>query len=370
MTNEKTWGNNILRNYEHVFVRTKKEVIIINSKKLAELTGFSRSTISKVVNGYPDISENTRKKVLEAIEKYKYFPNKSAQKLVGKKSNIIGLLVYTGKSSENSKEHKKIEESLYYSELISKIVDTAGSLGYFVLVSYIDNNGATWEEIFSNGVIDGAIVITGGKKYKDIEYLINTQNNIVLLDYERDIKKNNIVSINSNHFLGGYEATKFLLDKGHKKILHLTGDLKRKSVLDRAKGYKKCLEDNNLVENKIIHGDFSVKSGYEMVKKYIEKNNNFDFTGIFAGNDYIAYGAMEALREYKYNIPKDVSIIGYDNMEICNYTFPKMTSIKHLDDDISENAIKKLINMLNGKEENISTSKIKIIERKSVTKVN
>lgn len=347
----------------------KKGGGFMNSKKLAELTGFSRSTISKVVNGYSDISEETRKKVLAAIEKYRYFPNKSAQKLAGKKSNIIGLLVYTGQSSDDDKKHKKILESLYYSELISKIVDAAGNRGYFVLVSYIDKNGATWEEIFSNGVIDGAVVITGGKGYKEIELLVQSRNTIVLLDYEKDIETVNAISINPSHFQGGYTATKHLIEKGHRRILHLTGEIRRKTSIERAKGYKKCLRDYKINESHIISGKFSKENAFRIIDRYIEKNKKFDYTGVFAGNDYIAFGVIEALKKHGINVPQDVSVVGYDNMELCNYSTPRITSINHLDKNIAEKAIDSLIKMIDGKRQRKKKSCIKIIERESVKNI-
>ena len=95
----------------------------INSKIIAQLAGVSRSTVSRVINNYPDISPETKEKVLKVIEENGYYPNLSAKKLAGKKSGIIGLFVYTGKSSTNEKNYKKISESLYYSELISKIIE-------------------------------------------------------------------------------------------------------------------------------------------------------------------------------------------------------------------------------------------------------
>ncbi|MDY4005420.1 MAG: LacI family DNA-binding transcriptional regulator, partial [Fusobacterium varium] len=201
----------------------------INSKIIAQLAGVSRSTVSRVINNYPDISPETKEKVLKVIEENGYYPNLSAKKLAGKKSGIIGLFVYTGKSSTNEKNYKKISESLYYSELISKIIDAAENLGYLVLVSYINKKGTTWEKIFANGIIDGALVISGGKKFKEIENLINSKNKIVLLDYEKNVSNTTVSAINPNHFEGGYKATQYLIENGHRNILHLTGEIKRKT---------------------------------------------------------------------------------------------------------------------------------------------
>ena len=338
----------------------------INSKIIAQLAGVSRSTVSRVINNYPDISPETKEKVLKVIEENGYYPNLSAQKLAGKKSGIIGLLVYTGKSSTNEKNYKKISESLYYSELISKIIDAAENLGYLVLVSYINKKGTTWEKIFANGIIDGALVISGGKKFKEIENLINSKNKIVLLDYEKNIANSTVSVINPNHFEGGYKATQYLIENGHENILHLTGEIRRKTSIKRARGYLKCLKDNNIEKQKIISGKFTQESSYKIIDEYIKKNKAFDYTAIFAGNDYIALGAMRALAKHGIDVPKKVSIIGYDNMELCEYTTPKITSINHLDDFIAEKALVKLMNILKGEQGVIENTEIRVIERGSV----
>lgn len=349
-----------------MLVKLGDDNIKINSKKIAQLAGVSRSTVSRVINNYSDISIETREKVLEVIKENGYYPNLSAKKLAGKKSGIIGLLVYTGKSSFNKKEYKKISESLYYSELISKIIDAAEEVGDLVLVSYINKEGTTWEKIFANGIIDGAIVISGGKKFKEIENLIVSDNKIVLLDYEKNIATKTVATINPDHFQGGYLATEYLLKKGYKKILHLTGEIKRKTSIKRARGYLKCLEVNGIKVSKVIGGKFTEKSSYKIINDYIKKNKKFEFDGIFAGNDYIALGSLRALSEHKIRVPEDVAIIGYDNMELCEYTTPKITSIKHLDDYVAKKALKKLMELLNGERGNIEMTKIEIVERESV----
>lgn len=341
----------------------------MNSKIIAELAGVSRSTVSKVLNNYPDISYETKNKILKIIEEQEYYPNLSAQKLAGKKAQIIGLLVYTGKSSKNEELPKKISDSFYYSNLISQIIDIAEKLGYLVLVSYISSKKSNWKKIFENGLIDGAIVISGGKKINEINELINSKYKIVLVDYEKEILSKNISTINSNHFKGGYLATEYLLKKGHKKVLHITGEIKRKVSIERARGYLQALKDNDIVYKKIIFGKYNEDSAYELIENEV-KNNNLDFTAIFAGNDYIAYGIIKALEKYSIEVPRDISIIGYDNMKLCNYTKPKISTIDHLGENIAENAINNLINILNQENGGVQNeTSIRIIERESVAEI-
>lgn len=340
----------------------------MDSKLIAKLAGVSRSTVSKVLNNYSDISEGTRKKVLRVIEDNEYYPNFSAQKLAGKNSPVIGLLVYTGKSSKNGDLPKKISESFYYSDLISEIIDTAENLGYLVLVSYISSKRANWKKVFETGMIDAAIVISGGKKINEIENLVKSKYKLVLIDYEEEIATKYILTMNSNHFKGGYLATKYLIEKGCKNILHLSGEIKRRTSIQRARGYLKALEDFNLANKEIIFGKYDEEVAYELIEKNIQKKGKFIYDAVFAGNDYIAYGVIKALEKTGLKIPEQVSIIGYDNMKICDYTSPKITSINHLGNNIAEKALKNLIDILNNKEGGIKETDVEIVKRESVKK--
>lgn len=341
----------------------------VDSKLIAKLAGVSRSTVSKVLNGYSDISEVTKEKILKIIRENGYYPNMSAQILAGKNSGIIGLLVYTGKSSKNLNERKKLTESLYYSQLISEIIDEAENLGYLVLISYISNKKNDWKKIFENGVIDGAIVISGGKKIEEINELIQSNYKIVLLDYEKTVFNNFITTIKADHFYGGYKATEYLIQNGHKNILHLTGEIKRKITIQRARGYLECLKNNNINTSKILVAKYDQKVAYNVINTHIKSNKGFKYTAIFAGNDYIALGAIRALNDNKINVPNDVSVIGYDNMELCEYTTPRITSVNHLGEEIAKKALIELINILNGKKGGEEKVKLSILERESVLKI-
>lgn len=341
----------------------------MNSKLIAELAGVSRSTVSKVINNYSDVSKETRDRILKIIKEYEYYPNLSAQKLAGKKSQIIGLLVYTGKSAKNQELPKKISDSFYYSELISQIIDMAENLGYVVLVSYISSKLSNWKKVFENGLIDGAIVIAGGKKIKEVNYFNDLKYKAVLVDYEKEISSSYITSIKSDHFKGGYLATDYLLKKGHHKILHLSGEIKRKTSIARARGYLECLKNNNIRYKKIIFGNYDEESAFNIIEKEIKKNKILEYSAIFAGNDYIAYGIIKALEKYNKKVPDDISIIGYDDMKLCEYTKPRITSVNHLGANIAEKAISNLIKILNKEKGGVERTEIKIIERESVKEI-
>lgn len=339
----------------------------MNSSVIAKLAGVSRSTVSRVINNYPDISKETREKVLKIIKENNYYPNLPAQKLAGKKTGVIGLLIYTGEIKKGG-NYKKVSDSLYYSELVTKIIDASENVGYSVLVSYINKKSSNWKKIFANGIIDGAIIISGGKKYKEINDLVKLENKIVLLDYEDYISNENTSTVNPNNFEGGYKATEYLVKNNHKNILHIMGDLKRKMSINRARGYQACLKDNGIETSKIIAGEFSEQSGYKIVTDYLKNNESFDFTAVFAGNDYIALGAIKALQDNGIKVPEDVSVIGFDNMLLGEYTSPTITSVNHLDKQIAEKSLNKLISLINGEPGTKEITCIEIVEKNSVSK--
>ncbi|AYZ74140.1 LacI family transcriptional regulator [Fusobacterium necrophorum] len=338
----------------------------IDSKWIAKLSGVSRSTVSRVINDYPDISPATKEKVWKVIKENGYYPNISAQKLAGKKTNIIGLLVYTGKSSTDKNKRKRISESLYYSELISEIIDEAENLGYVVLVSYLSPESSDWRKIFQNELIEGAIVLAGGKKIGQISELILSSYKILLLDYEKMISNERVGTMKANHVLGGYKATEYLIQRGHHRILHITGEIKRKISIQRARGYLECLGHYGIETHEILYSQFDQEKAYCTLRNYIKEKKGFYFTAIFAGNDYIALGVMKALQEHHLKVPEDVSIIAYDNMDLCKYTTPKITSVDHLGENIAKKALLSLIDIIHGKKGGEEETEILIRERESV----
>lgn len=304
----------------------------MNSSEIAKLAGVSRSTVSRVINNYPNVPEETREKVLKVIKEYDYVPHASARMLAGSKNRVIGLFIIDMMHKESSMKHR-ITKSPYFLEFTSSVIETASEMGYTVLVHIIHNEEGyeKIKECYYNKTISGGIFIGQNDGDEYIKAIIEKGYKVVLVDQSINVDDpiyNKCMIVNADNFNGAYNATKYLIDKNHTQIAHITGETTKLSSNDRVRGYKKALEDAGIPVNKnlIVNSEFVEKGGYDAVKKLFSKD--IKFTAIFASNDKIAFGAIKAIREEGLKVPDDVSIIGFDDIESTKYFNPPLTSIR------------------------------------------
>lgn len=328
---------------------------MITLKEIGKLAGVSSATVSKVINGKDEnISEPTRARVLEIVEREGYVLNGIAKSLKMRKTKTIGIIVPD-------------VMNLFFSELARSIEDEAEKKGYSVILCNSDNKKKKEEKyvaILQEKMVDGIIFTASENSNYKFENLRNIP--IVLLD--RDINKEtgkNIGKIIVNNIDGGYIATEHLIKNGCKDIAIITSDNKNKPSAERIQGYKNALKDNGFKvdKEKVFLENYSIETGYKGVNQIL-RNTKVD--GIFCGNDLIAIGAINALREMNISVPGDVKIVGFDDIQISKYIDPPLTTIKQPISKMGEEAVKMLISII--KKEEIKKNRIlntKIVIRKS-----
>ena len=322
----------------------------MNRSDIAKIAGVYRSTVSRVINNYPNVPEETREKVLRIIEEYDYVPHASARMLAGSKNRVIGLFIVDMVERAYGLKNR-ITKSPYYLEFTSSVIENASEMGYTVLV-HIIHNADGYEKIkecFYNKTISGGIFIGQNDNDGVIKKLINGGYKVVLIDQTiktDDNTYNKCMIVNVDNYRGAYNATKYLIDMNHTEIAHITGGTGKFSSNDRIKGYKRALKDANIPikRNLIIHSEFIEEGGYNSTKKLLSKNNKF--TAIFASNDKIAFGAIKALKEEGIRVPEDVSVIGFDDIEAAQYFNPPLTTMKMELSEMAEIATKSIITSL------------------------
>lgn len=304
----------------------------MNSTEIAKLAGVSRSTVSRVINNYSNVPEETREKVLKVIKEHDYVPHASARMLAGSKNKVIGLFIVDLINEEDGLKNR-ITKSPYYLEFTSSVIETASEMDYLVLV-HIIHTVAGYEKIkecFYNKMVSGGIFIGQNDDDESIKTIIERGYRVVLVDQSvrpDDVTYNQCTIVNADNYGGAYRATKYLTDMKHKQIAHITGGTAKFSSKDRIRGYKKALEDAGIKVNKdlIINSEFVENAGYEATKKLF--NGKSKFSAIFASNDKIAFGAIKAIQEEGLKVPEDISVIGFDDIESSKYFNPPLTSIK------------------------------------------
>ncbi len=322
------------------------EEINMTSQQIAILCGVSRTTVSRVINNDPNVKDETRQMILSMIEQNNYVPIASARRLAGIDSNIIGLFIIDINVGQST---ARVSKSTYFSQLGNLIIDQANNSGYHVLVSIITSDQQLLEarNLFASRTISGGVFIGAYNEPTQLDKILELEHPIIIIDRQKDSIREtpNSLVINLDNFMGGYEATQYLIGLGHTKIGHITGEIRKLSGKDRYEGYKKALLDANIPfdSNLVRLGEFQEQNGYLMAQELVKEQ----VTAIFCANDGMAIGAIKAIKELGLKVPKDISVIGFDNIEVGNYISPTLTTVATPLDEKAKKSISSLVNFNN-----------------------
>ncbi|MCF7925831.1 MAG: LacI family DNA-binding transcriptional regulator [Candidatus Izimaplasma sp.] len=298
-------------------------------KDVAKKANVSVATVSRVINNTGYVNHETRKMVQDAIDALGYVPNELARSLFRKTSNIIALIV----------PHIS---TYFFAELIEAIEDAVTKKGYKLMIfNSKDDIGLEkkYINVISQYNIDGLILVANTrtvKSYMDLDIPVLTIDHIL---------DESIPSITSNNVLGGELAAELLLKSNPKKVIHFRGPSDLITVVDRAKGFYQVMDQKN-VDVYTFDLDFKTPDIND-IEMFIKKHPDVD--GIFCSSDIIAIYAISVLQRLNYKIPDDVEIVGFDNIELANVLFPKLTSIAQPIDDIGTYAINNLMALIHKK---------------------
>jgi LacI family transcriptional regulator len=307
----------------------------VTMKDLATKANVSLASVSRVFNEDPSVRADIRKAVEEAIEELNY---KSTKRAKNNRTSQIGLLIPDITNP-------------YFSLLIKGISNAACVQGVNIILCNSDLSCETEAEHIQDLIkagIDGLIYIPFHVTLEPaLVDLVEKKFPLVFLDREVDLEP--ICSVTSDNEEGAYQATNYLLNLGHREIMFISGLPHLSTSVMRLKGYKKGLVGFGLqpCEDLIIHGDTSLESGHQVTMELLDYNK--DFTAIFASNDMMAFGAWKALEEKGKSIPRDVSIIGYDDVPFSSYI--SLTTIAQPGYEIGRNALLLLMDLITQRRE-------------------
>jgi LacI family transcriptional regulator len=298
----------------------------VNSAEIARLAGVSRTTVSRVINDYPNVRKKTRDRVLQVIEEQNYYPSISGRVLRGKKTFAIGLFIIG---------FGDIAEDVLTNLMISSVIKVASANNYYVLTQMIPNikdrkEMRNVQEVFYQKRVDAGIFVGGANHEPLIEGLI--AEGFVIGVVDQDIpgrQEPNRIVMNYDTLEGTDKIIRYLAELKHTKIGMISGDLKRHSGASKYNQFFKTMEQLGLKVNPswIVQSDFNEKSGHQAMTGFILKNKEFP-TAIFAASDSIAYGALRAMQEHGLKVPEDISLIGYDDQIISSYINPALTTLR------------------------------------------
>ncbi|MCR5160796.1 MAG: LacI family transcriptional regulator [Lachnospiraceae bacterium] len=293
----------------------------VTLKDIADRVGVSTATVSYVLNGKEQyISREIKERIFTAVKEMGYYTNMNAKSLVSKRSRLIGIVVPQTEGRET-----QLFANNFYSEIVSIVEYIARDNGYQIIITGMDLND-NYIRIAHERGLDGIIAI-GVYQNEFFDQLGNTDIPIVIIDsYCRSGK---YLNIRIDDEEGSYIAAKHLIDKGHRNIGFLCGHIQQNGVMQkRYIGYQRALTEAgiDLNDRYVFEGTVNYHSGLELSERVAKELPRL--TGVVCSADILAIGLMKGLSARKIRVPEDISLIGFDDLEICRYLSPGLTTIR------------------------------------------
>ncbi|AZO96469.1 LacI family DNA-binding transcriptional regulator [Halocella sp. SP3-1] len=347
---------------------------MVTLKDIADRANVSSATVSYVLNNSAQISKETREKVLKIVEELDYKGNKIAKSLRTNKTNTIGVIVEDMTVFNSPKiidgineyvEQKEFHIILSNLRLNKKINNKFKEIGTISLEIEKNINDLLGRQI------DGIIYI--GEHPRDVTDIVGSIDKPVVYTYCYTSREDDY-KVNYDDKEAAYQATNYLIEAGHEEIAVISGLIDSYTTHLRLQGYQQALADNNLVFNPayIKTGDWTYETGYKQCKELLTQKNKP--TAIFAFNDLMAAGVIEAAAEMGIDVPEEISVIGFDNREFSSFCKPKLTTIALPLWEMGIKSAQILINIINEEQSREEVKDVKLecnlIERESILKIN
>ncbi|MGH3650235.1 MAG: LacI family DNA-binding transcriptional regulator [Acidimicrobiia bacterium] len=306
---------------------------------LAKLSGVSRATVSRVING-GSVSPQTRQRVLDVLETTNYRPNLAARNLASGRSGVVGVVMHVAAPL--------IFSDAYFAQLLTGLCDSLTSQAAGMML-WLGNRTKeeTLHNILGMGMLDGVIVTADTIDDPLVDGLRASDLPVVLVGHRRADRDASYVDI--DHEAASEAITTHLIQSGRRRIIHITGRQNSVSGRDRAIGFRRALRKAGMSpDDAVVAGDYTDETGYEAARRLIE--TRVDFDALFCGNDNTARGAYQALTEAGLSIPGEVAVAGFDDLEFAAELDPPLTTVRQGVGDIGYEAARTLLRLLENPE--------------------
>lgn len=290
----------------------------VTLKDIAKQAGVSTTTVSRALNNKDDISSPTKEKILRIVKQMGYTPNAVARGLKIKRTETIGAVI------------ADISDP-FFAPIVKGIEKAARKEGYHLILCDTDEDYPTEKEALKTLIekrVDGLLITPAQTEYQDIVELKRKKLPFVLLGRHFDFELLETDYVATDDVKGAFSVTTYLIKKGHKRILFINGPMYISSAKERLAGYKRgLLEAGVEIDVSLIkEGGIKMEDGYRIMKEELKKS--FEFTAVFAYSDFVALGVMKALKEANLEIPRDVAVAGYDDIDIASFLEVPLTTVR------------------------------------------
>ncbi|WP_100371989.1 LacI family DNA-binding transcriptional regulator [Bacillus sp. FJAT-45037] len=302
-------------------------------KEVAKLAGLSRTTVSRVMNNHPYVSDEKREQVLDAMTQLGYVPNSSARRLRKNRTETIAVLI------------SRVVNP-FFSKLVDEMERIAAEHGYQVILCNTrqdKDKERNYLELLRTKQVDGVILASIENEWDVIEPYTEYGPIICCNEYREGIA---VPSIRLDQIKAGALATNHLIELGHSRVVYIGGSQDSPLSEDRRRGYEQALTSAgiNIVKDYIIHDVYGIEDGQLICERLLDLKPRP--TAVFAGSDEVAVGLMNALLERGLRIPEDFAVVGFDNQPIAEIISPKLTTIEQPINQLSHMAMTRMLHAL------------------------
>ncbi len=285
-------------------------------KDIAKEVGVSYATVSRALSGHPEVNKNTRKKIIEMAEEMGYQPNAIAQGLVKNETKTIGLLIPDITNP-------------FFPAIARGIEEAAVEKGYSTFLcntNWNKNIEKKYLNVLIQKQVDGLILTPSSESTDHLKFIKKLTPPKVFVNKIIDNSSDTFIIIDNKK--GAYQAVEHLIKKGHENIAFIGGEKSSTANKERLTGYKNAMQDNGLKINNdyVKMKGFNRTSGYFIMKEML-MSEGCQITAVFSANDLLALGAIQAIKEANFNIPEDIAIVGFDDIEFASLPEIQLTTV-------------------------------------------
>jgi LacI family transcriptional regulator len=337
-----------------------------NIKELARLSGVSVGTVSRALNGYTDVSPDTRERVMRLADELDYTPAAAARTLVTERSHVVGVFLDTGEG------HPDVQHPFFH-EVLGGLKDMIGAAGFDLLLFASEQPGNgygphSYLKRARHHRVDGTVLMGVDTGDPEVERLLRSEIPCVGVDVVLSGPVNG--SVSSDNVEGAAMAVRHLVERGHSRIATITGLMDKAPARDRLRGYREEVQRQGLAyrDDYVAYGDFYVESGAASMAALLDLPE--PPTAVFAASDLMAAGALGAVARAGLRVPEDVAVVGFDDILLAELTQPPLTTLRQDKLGLGAAAAELLVALVeeeDGDAEAVVTLPVELVVRSSTT---
>ena len=330
----------------------------VTIRELAHLSGVSIGTVSRALNGYTDVNEETRERIIRLAQELDYTPAAAARSLVTQRSHVVGVFLETGEG------HPDLQHPFFHEVLVG-LKHEIGAGGYDLLLFASEHPGNgygdhSYLKRARHHSVEGVVLM--GVDAEDDEVRRLTRSGLPCVGVDVALSGPATEYVMSDNPRGAALAVEHLHDLGHRRIATITGLIETRPGADRLKGYRDALRARGLAfrDEYVAYGDFYVESGRRAMADLLSLDE--PPTAVFAASDMMALGAIRAVGDAGLNVPADVSVIGFDDIQLADHMNPPLTTVRQDKAGLGVAAGTALVRLIDGKPDDVTQSTVLPVE--------